>query len=62
MYTVKYAYTTLMNVVNAKHMSAFETFWKIKALPSVQTLALRVLLNRVQTKDNFYRWEKSWII
>jgi len=26
MYTVKYAYTTLMNVVNAKHMSAFETF------------------------------------
>jgi len=52
---VKYAYKSLKLVVGGDDRDLFERFWKVKALPSAQITAWRVLNNSIATKDNLLR-------
>ena len=54
-YIVKSAYTKLPNTFIREHFNMFKLFWSIRALPSAQCFAWRVILNRVATKDNLRR-------
>jgi len=54
-FTVKYAYNILKNEVQGGDMSLFESFWKVKTLPSAQVTAWRVLQNTIAKRDNLLR-------
>jgi len=41
--------------VGGEDRALFERFWKVKALPSAQITAWRVLNNSITTKDNLLR-------
>lgn len=51
-YTVSSAYEKLVRIIIGENPKVFELFWKVNALSSTQTLAWRVLLNKVVTMDN----------
>jgi len=49
---VKSAYKKLNRSNEAQQGNLFELFWKMKALPSSQYFAWRVMINRVAIYDN----------
>jgi len=51
-YTVNSAYKKLNKSNGTQQENLFELFWKMKALPSAQYFAWRVIINRVATYDN----------
>lgn len=48
-YTFKTTYKKLEDSCQGKQTKLFKLFWKVKALPSAQHLAWRVLLDKVST-------------
>lgn len=51
-YTVISTYRLLRNEVSGEMRSLYENFWSIKALPSTQVVAWRILLDRLPTCVN----------